>query len=179
MNKKLREIVIAGILTAFSILIAATFPKLPLPQPFTLTLGSHVPTMIAMFISPLVTVFTVIGSIIGFWIATGNPIVMLRAASHIIFAVVGMYMLKKNANIFLVIIVTLILHATAELALVYFLTGILTPDALAKSTITSLSYIAFVGTAVHHVLDSIVTSPILFALEKAKLINTKVFGKNK
>lgn len=176
MNNKTRDVVLASLLTALSILITFSF-KLPVPPPFSLTPGSHVPTMIALFINPFVTVLTVIGSCIGFIISTGNPVVVLRAASHIFFAMLGMYMIKKkDVNIFVVIIVTSIVHAGGEALIVYFLTPLLLPDN--KTALTTLTWFAFIGTLVHHYLDSLITAPILYALQKAKMVHKNIKWKS-
>lgn len=170
MNYKTKDTVLAALLTALSVLITFSF-KLPVPPPFSLTPGSHVPTMIAMFINPFVTVLTVIGSCIGFVISTGNPIVVLRAASHIVFAMLGMYMIqKKNTNIFVVIVVTSLIHAGLEALIVYFLTPVILPDA--DTALAVATWFAFIGTLVHHYLDSAITAPILYALQKAKMVHT-------
>lgn len=50
MKNKTRELVLAAILTALAILITYSPVKLNTGF-FTLTLGAHVPTMLAMFIS--------------------------------------------------------------------------------------------------------------------------------
>ncbi len=96
-NDYIKHIVIAGVLTAFSLIIPLLPFKLPLPQPFSVTFAAHVPTLLAMFFSPWVAVCTVIGSTVGFLISVG-PIVAIRAASHIIFALVGAFMLKKESE---------------------------------------------------------------------------------
>lgn len=174
MNKT-RNIVLAALLTALSMVITFSPLKLPVPQPFSVTLASHTPTMIAMFINPWVALFTVIGSCLGFWIATGNIIVVIRAASHIVFALAGVLMLKKgHANIFVTIVVTSVLHAVAEGLIVYGLTPLFFPE---KTVNLLLMYTTTIGTLFHHYVDTIITAPILYALTKAKLVHTNVFVK--
>ncbi len=170
-----REITFAAILTALSIIITYSPVKLNLSF-FTLTLGAHVPTFLAMFISPWVAVMSVIGSCIGFFMAIPAPsniLVMIRAALHIIFTLAGMKMLSKNVNIFLVIILTALMHSLAEGIAVYFLT----PVIVANSTSSQLGagWIALTGTFVHHFIDSAIATPILVALSRAKLINKPYF----
>ncbi len=163
----IKDLTLAAMLTALSMLITFSPVKLVIP-PFTATLGSHVPTMIALFINPFVTLLTVIGSCIGFAIVTANPIVVLRAASHIVFALVGAYMIKnKRINIFFVIVVTGLIHATGEMLIVYFLTPIFAPDA----AVMTVTYIAFFGTLIQHGIDAAITAPILSVLKQAKLIH--------
>lgn len=179
MNNKTRELVLAAILTALAIIITYSPVKLNLVF-FTLTIGAHVPTMLAMFISPWVAVMTVIGSCIGFFMAIPSPnnlLVVARAALHIIFVCVGMKMLKKNANIFLVIIVTSLLHSFAEGIIVYLLTPVIIQDTETAPLVAG--WIALAGTFVHHYIDSAITAPILFALVRAKLIAKPHFMKNK
>lgn len=173
MNKT-RNIVLAALLTALSVAITMSPLKMVI-GPFSLTPGSHVPTMIAMFINPFVAVLTVIGSTLGFLFfgVPGNFVVALRAASHIIFAMLGIHMLqKRKSNIFAVIVITSLLHAGAEALIVYFLTPILLPAN--QTAISTLTWIAFGGTLVHHYLDSLITAPVLGALQRAKLVRANV-----
>lgn len=175
----IKDLTLAALLTAISMLITFSPLKLYIP-PFSVTLGSHVPTMIALFINPVVTVLTVIGSCIGFALVTANPIVVIRAASHIFFAFAGMYMIKKHWNIFLVIVITGLIHATGEMLIVYFLTPIFAPD----TAVLYVTYVAFFGTLIQHGIDALITAPILSVLKQAKLINiplnyTKWIGKSK
>ena len=65
---KTKEIVIGAMLTAFSILIPVAFGnylRILIP-PFSATLASHVPVMIAMMISPAVAIIVGVGSGLGF-----------------------------------------------------------------------------------------------------------------
>lgn len=169
--------VMAAVLTALSIVITYSPVKLNLGF-FTLTLGAHVPTMLAMFISPHVAVMTVIGSCIGFFTAIPAPnnlLVMIRAALHLIFVFVGMKMLAKNMNIFLVIVVTSLLHSIAEGTAVYLLTPVIIENSATAAL--AAGEIAFAGTFVHHYIDTAITAPILFALSRAKLVEKPYFVK--
>ena len=174
-NDYIKHIVIAGVLTAFSLIIPLLPFKLPLPQPFSVTFAAHVPTLLAMFFSPWVAVCTVIGSTVGFLISVG-PIVAIRAASHIIFALVGGFMLKKKVNPYLVFVICAILHGLGEAASVYLFGPML---GFAQST--SLSYLfgtVFGITVFHHSVDCVFTVILAFALEKAKFLkSTGLFPK--
>ncbi len=171
MNKKTREMVLAAILTALSILITYSPVKLVLPA-FTLTLGSHVPTMLAAFISPWVVLMTVIGSCIGFFFTIPMPnaiIVITRAATHLIFALAGAKMIKDGKiNAFVIILVTALLHSLAEGIAVYVLTPlVLTGEVAARSS----AAIAFVGTLLHHFIVCAICGPILVPRGKAKIVH--------
>lgn len=168
-----KDIVLAALLTALSMLITFSPFRLPLPSPFSVTLASHVPTMVALFINPTVTLFTVIGSVLGFAVTAADPIIVpLRAATHIVFALVGRYCIThkliKNdiANYIAVIILTSLLHAAAEAGVVALMTPIIAPEKMTSTILT----VTFVGTLFHHYVDAIITVPIVISLRKGGLI---------
>jgi len=175
MNRyKTKDIVLSALLTALSLIITFSPFKVVI-GPFSMTLGSHVPTMVALFINPVVALFTVVGSCVGFLIALpGNFIVPLRAATHIIFALVGRYMImnklvKNNiANVIIAVILTGILHAVAEGIVVGVLTPIMLPDN--EKALSALVWTTIIGTIIHHMVDACVTVPVVIALLKAKVI---------
>lgn len=172
MNKKTREMVMAAILTALAILITYSPVKLDLLF-FTLTVGAHVPTMLAMFISPWVTLMTIIGSCIGFFMVIPAPnsiIVVTRAATHLIFAYAGLSMIKsEKINPFIIILITAVLHSLTEGLAVYFMTPWILPDQ--NTAALSAAGIALAGTFVHHLIDSAICMPILTALYRAKIVH--------
>jgi niacin transporter len=193
MKKKVstKQIVLAAMLTALSILITFSPLKLPLPPPFSATLASHVPTLIAMFISPWVAVCTIIGSIIGFIINVPDPNVALRAASHIFFVMTGIFMLKRKVNSYATISLISIVHAVAEALVVLLFAGILgvgksidvasVPSellSLGNPMFTYLFYVVFCLTILHHFVDSAIAVAVLIPLERAKLVrNTGLIRK--
>ena len=172
MNKKTREMVMAAILTALSILITYSPVKLDLLF-FTLTVGAHVPTMLAMFISPWVTLMTIIGSCIGFFMVIPAPnsiIVVTRAATHATFAFAGIKMIKDGKlNPFVIIFITAILHSLTEGIAVYTMTPVILPDQ--NTAALSAAGIAFAGTFVHHLIDCAICAPIITALNRAKIVH--------
>lgn len=90
-----REITIGALLIALAILIPNVMPKIVI-GPASFTLGSHVPLFIAMFFSPLLAVMVAIGTTIGFFMSSLPFIITLRAASHLVFAVLGAWYLQKH-----------------------------------------------------------------------------------
>lgn len=163
MSKKVstKTLVFGALLTALSFIIPLTFPKLPLPQPFSVTFASHVPTLLAMLINPIMAVFTVLGSTVAFLVSLG-PIVSIRAASHIIFALVGCLMLKKGINMYLTLGLMSIVHALGEVIAVYAFTP--------SVEMTFLWGTVFGITIFHHIVDCVITVPVFKALKKAKLL---------
>lgn len=98
-NKQIRSLVISALLTALSIVVTTLMPIKVYIEPASFTLFSHVPLMIAMFISPLTTVYAWIGTTLGFFL-NGAPFpVVMRAASHLSFALVGALIIKKHPQI--------------------------------------------------------------------------------
>lgn len=175
MNKRTREMVLAAILTALSILITYSPVKIPVPYT-TVTLGSHIPTFISMFVSPWVVIMTVVGSCIGFAMVISPPVsivVVARAATHLIFALIGCKMIeKRKVNILLIILLTALLHTLTESIAFFSLSPMFMPDSAGLLG----TYVTAVSTLVHHLIDYAITIPIAIALGRAKVIPKLSFG---
>lgn len=171
-NTKIKNMVIAAILTAFTIVIPLVFTFFPLKisifEVYTATLSVHAPTIIAMFVSPAVAVFVAMCSAIGFFV-TSNPLVAFRALSHIFFAFAGAYMIKKHKNVYLVCGVTALIHAVAEVLVIYTYSffGAIPSKELAMHVFL---WITFFGTIIHHMIDWLIAGVVMKALRKAKLM---------
>ena len=63
-------------------------------HPASYTLASHVPIFLAMFLSRKMAACVVIGSTLGFFVAGFPIVIVMRAASHIIFALMGLTILN-------------------------------------------------------------------------------------
>ena len=165
-NIKTRNMIITALLTALGIMIPIvfTFLRVVLPPAFTATLGAHVPVMTAMFISPLSAIFVAIGTTVGFLFTGLPPVVTARAATHIIYAVVGAYMVRKRANIIIIGAVTMLIHGIFEaLVVIPFL-------AADENLIYSAFYVTGLGTIIHHIIDFVIALGVVSALRTAKLI---------
>ncbi|SHF61442.1 niacin transporter [Caldanaerobius fijiensis DSM 17918] len=164
---KAREITIGGLLTALSILIPLAFGGvlgIVIP-PFSATLASHVPVMLAMLISPSTAVFVGIGSAIGFLIKLG-PIIAARAAVHAAFGYVGAKMIQKGYSFPVALAAILPIHAVLE--------------AVVVMPFGFDFYKAFVvigiGTMIHHTIDSLIAIAVFYALNpilRLRPINTR------
>ncbi len=159
-RSNIKSITIAGLLTALAIVIPLFMPKLPVPQPFSVTPASHLPVILAMFVSPFTVVCTVIGSSIAFFITLG-PIVALRAFSHLLFALVGCYLLKRKYNLFLVILATALLHAFGEIIVVLAFSMF----GMAEATAYFLWGVTGGITLLHHCFDFFLTMIVYKALQ--------------
>ena len=169
-NFSTRNIVITALLIAFGIIIPTAFGflRVILPPAFTATLTAHVPIFIAMFISPMSALFTAVGTAIGFQFSGLDPVVVVRAASHIVFALIGAYMIKNNSSIVLTGIVTALLHALFEALVVYaFLALGWTAAKEGTLFVTTAFYVTGIGTLLHNVIDYIIAILVVKALSKA------------
>ncbi len=165
-----KDMVITALLIAFGIIIPTMFSGLRVYiPPFSATLTAHVPVFVAMFISPMSAIFTAIGTTVGFIFAGLDPAVTARAFSHIIFAIVGAFMIKKGFSIVLTGIVTMFLHAVFEalVSLLFLSVGWSVSNG-------NMFYIAFyvtgIGTLIHHIIDYIIAVILVKALSKTKAI---------
>lgn len=161
-----KSLVLSGLLTALSIVIPLFMPKLPVPQPFSVTPASHLPIILAMFVSPYTVVCAAIGSFIAY--LTLGPIVALRALSHILFALTGYYLLKKNYNLIIVIVVTMLLHAFGEIMVVFAFSLF----GMANIMLDFLFTITGGITMLHHCFDFILTLIVYKALKAVPGLTT-------
>lgn len=167
-----KDMVISALLIAIGILIPMIFTGLPfriVVGPYSATLMAHVPVIIAMFISPWTTIFTAIGTTIGFFF-TAPFIVAVRAASHIAFAIMGTFLVKKRMRLLPVCVLTGIVHSILEgiVVWIFYIGGLATPTA--GYTIMALVLITVVGTFAHHVVDFIIATCVGKGLARAKML---------
>lgn len=156
---KVRELVLGALLTALALVVPLVFRgwlQVYIP-PFSATLASHVPSMMAMFISPMVAGMVGLGSSLGFLVTLG-PVIAGRAFIHVIFGVVGALLLARGAKPWLVLFaLTPPIHAAGE-ALVVALFGF-------------QAYEIFVavglGTLLHHMVDAAITVALMAALARS------------
>lgn len=151
----------SALLCALGILIPMTFPSFRI-EPASFTLASHVPVILAMFISPTVASFVAIVTTFGFFVAGFPIVIVLRAATHLIFALIGSYTLKKNNNILLSYTKTAlfstiisIIHGAAEVAIVtyfYWANG-MTDAYYEKGYFVSVFLLVGLGTIIHSMID--------------------------
>ncbi|NMB01362.1 MAG: ECF transporter S component [Firmicutes bacterium] len=154
----IKELLYGALLTALALLIPLAFQgwlQVAIP-PFSATLASHLPTMLAITISPWVAALVGFGSSLGF-LTTLGPIVALRASTHIVFGVVGAKLVQRGFSFWQVLLLTLPIHALGE-ALVVMLFGFSLNQAL---------IVIGLGTALHHLADSAITLAVYGSLTKA------------
>jgi len=164
MKTNLKKMVISSLLIAMSIIIPVIFGpflKVYIP-PFSATLASHVPMFIAMFLGPFEAAVVGIGSVVGFLFAIGDPIVAMRASSHIVVGYIGAKMIVKKMSYGKVVAFTAPIHGVFE-GLVVLLSIVVTG----------------IGTIIHHVIDGLISLPIIRIIQKGLGINLSTIGEKK
>lgn len=172
-NKQIYTMVLTSLLIAVGIVIPMVSPIKIVIEPASFTLASHVAIMIALFISPIAAISVAVGTTIGFFLA-GFPIaVVLRALSHVVWAGVGAFYIKKHSTTFespvksIVFNLSLaLLHAVCEMIVVVpFYTGMDT---------NSFMYMVFglvgLGTVIHSFVDFVISLVVWNALSKSESI---------
>ncbi len=186
-SKNVLLLCIGGLLSAIGIMIPMVAPKIII-EPASFTLASHVAVFIAMFISPVMAVSVALLSGLGFLLAGFPLVVVLRALSHVIFAALGAYLIKRNNYILLspktIVPFALLIsavHAICEVtvtSLYYFGTG--------KTTTTYyILGLVGLGTVIHSMIDfsiatavwvplqHVITIPANAKVRKAPRLNTQ------
>lgn len=187
-NKALKSLIVSAMLTAISFVFVYFVPTIDLGV-WSFTLGSHVPTFIACFISPYVAVFTYLGTLLAFMIKVGNPIVWLRAGSHLGFVVLALLIFRKvespsqgisvykhnyfepgtNAGVYVKIVLIALLLAVVHAALevLAVLVGLSIGISVANSSAEYILITVGVGTMIHSLLDFFIAYLVFVPLRKA------------
>ncbi|XJS11072.1 hypothetical protein ACF3NG_02060 [Aerococcaceae bacterium WGS1372] len=153
-----RNMVLTSLLTALAILIPLIMPIKLVIGPASYTLASHVPTMMAMFRSPAVAAIVALGSTVGFFVSGVPIIIVFRALTHVIFATIGAYYLQhhrtalvKTSSRFLFSLLVNLIHALAEVVVVYLFVGLGTPFTM--DLFTLLVVFVGIGSVIHGMVD--------------------------
>ena len=164
-----RNLTITALLMALAIMIPIMMPLKVVIPPASYTLASHVPIFLAMFLSRKMAACVVIGSTLGFFVAGFPLVIVMRAASHIIFALMGAYYIKHHPGVLSGALSfaafnlgCAIVHAIGEvLACLLFYTTTTMPN-------IDLIYVVFVivggGTIVHSMVDGYIALYIYKAI---------------
>lgn len=158
---KLISMVIAALLCAIGIVIPMFAPKIIL-EPASFTLASHVPIFIALFISPPVAVAVSIGTSFGFLFAGFPIVIVLRAFSHLFFALTGAFILKRKENMLASVgkstmfgLLLALIHAVSEVTVVtlFYFGNNMPKNYYANGYFMSVILLVGVGTIVHSMID--------------------------
>ena len=176
-NFPLQKMTAAAMLIAVGIIIPIFSPIKIILEPASFTLASHVPIFLAMFISPYVSIAVAIGTTLGFFLGGFPIIIVLRAATHIIFSLVGSIFLQRFPKILLSTTKTqifsffiAIIHAVGELAVVsvFYFSGIISASYYNKGFITSVLLLVGLGSIIHSMVDFTISTVLLKTIGKRK-----------
>lgn len=160
-SNKIHQMVVAALLCAIGILIPMFSPVKVIIEPASFTLASHVAIFVGAFISPAVAIAVAIGTTIGF--SFSFPIVVvMRSATHVIFATILAILIKHYPNIlksktktFVTGFFISIIHAASELAVVmpFYFGGKLSSANYNKGFLFSIILLVGFGTIIHSMID--------------------------
>ncbi len=174
-----KTLVVSALLTALGILIPLVMqpPFKILIEPMSFTLASHVPVMIAMFVSPMSAAIVAVGTALGFLLSGMPLVVAIRAFSHIIFALVGAWLVQsgkiKNSfmSLSILAVITGLLHGVFEMisVLPFYFGGSLAQGFYDTSFAYGIVGLVGFGTFVHSIIDFIISVLIVKALKRANV----------
>jgi niacin transporter len=166
---------IAALLCAIGIIIPMFSPLKIVLEPASFTLGSHVAIFIAMFISPAVAVFVALGPTAGVFFGGFPIVIVMRAAPHVVFALIGALILQKRRDILdsaasamFFSFVIAVIHAACEVAVVtpFYFGQTMSQGYYAKGFVTSVILLVGIGSVVHSMVDFIISLYIWKPLQK-------------
>lgn len=174
-TKSVQRMTASALLIALGIVIPMFMPGFRL-EPASFTLMSHVPVFVAMMISPGTAAMVAIGTTIGFFFSA-TPIIALRAASHLVFALLGAFYLQKHPEIFtslprihLFSLFIALIHSACELVVVtaFYFGGSMGPGFYEAGFVRSVLLIMGIGSVVHSVVDFEVALVVQRVLSKQR-----------
>ena len=159
---RMTELVLSSLLIAIGILIPMYSPIKIILEPASFTLASHVVIFVAMFISPFAAVSVAFGTTVGFFLGGFPIVIVIRAATHLVFAMVGSLVIKKQPQMLespgasrVLSFFIALLHAVCEVAatsVFYFGNG-MSQSYYAHGYVYSVILLVGVGTVVHSMVD--------------------------
>lgn len=171
---------VSALLIAIGILIPMVMPVKVVIPPASFTLASHVPIFIAMMISPGVALAVSIGTTIGFFLGGFPIVIVLRAASHFVFSVLGALYLKKyptlldqGVRVRVFSFVVGVIHSLCEVFVVssFYFGGQMTEAYYQSGFLRSVLLLVGVGGVIHSMVDFEISYMITKVLRKQRGIS--------
>jgi niacin transporter len=171
-----QKLTAAALLIAIGILIPMIMPIKVWIEPASFTLASHVAIFIAMMISPPIAVAVAVGTTIGF-LVSAPLVIALRAASHIVFAIVGGIYLQKRpetlsspvkVHVFSFLIA--ILHSICEVLVVcaFYFGGGMADAYYQLGFVYTVGLVMGIGCIVHSMVDFEIALIVFKALSRQR-----------
>ena len=173
-RRNLYLLVVSAMLTAIGIIIPLVSPLKVVLEPASFTLASHVALIIAMFVSPVCAAAVAVGTTAGFFLGGFPIVIVMRAATQIIFAVAGAIYLKKYPDVLdktvpmisFAFLINLV-HATAEVLVVipFYFGNQLKDTYYSKGFLISVVLLVGVGTVIHGLVDFFIARAVWVPLK--------------
>lgn len=176
-NNAVRSMTISALLIAIGVLIPMFSPLSIRLEPASFTLASHVSIFVAMMISPPVAAAVAIGTTAGFFIGGFPIVIVLRAATHLIFALCGAAYLQRHpitltspGKTRLFSLAVGVLHAACEVAVVswFYFSGAMGTSYYQKGFVDSVLLLVGVGSVIHSMVDFEIALAVHKALSKQR-----------
>ena len=157
-----QAMVAAALLSAIGVAIPMFSPIKIIIGPASYTLASHVPIFIAMFLSPSIAASVSLITTIGFFLGGFPLVIVLRALTHLVFAIIGALILRRFKTILsnptqCVLFSALIsaIHAACEVAAVapFYYGGTLGGASYSSGFFVTVVLLVGIGSFVHSMLD--------------------------
>lgn len=180
-STSVQKLTAAALLIAVGVVIPMFSPLKILLEPASFTLASHVAIFLSMFISPGVAAAVSLGTTLGFFFGGFPPVVVARAATHLVFALVGAFYLQKHSSLLktpakavVFSLLIALLHAVCELAVVmpFYFSGGMSANYYNKGFMISVLLLVGVGTIVHSMIDFAISAIILHVLVRERSLKT-------
>jgi niacin transporter len=174
--QKTVKLTISGLLIAIGVIIPMFSPLRLVIPPASFTLASHVAIFIAMFISPAMAVSVAAGTAIGFYLGGFPLIIVMRAATHAFFALIGALYLSRHKKRISAVklrffsLCAASVHALGEVAVVtvFFFGGNISQVHLEQGFAVSVLLLVGLGTVIHSMVDFEIAQIVLYPLKKQK-----------
>lgn len=171
----------AAVLIALGIVIPMVSPLKIVIPPASFTLASHVPVFMAMFISPAVAAAVAVGTTLGFLLGGFPLVIVLRAATHLVFAVLGAWWLARKPGTVSSIgksqaysLVIGLIHGACEVIVVsfFFLGGNVASTYYDQGFLVSVGLLVGVGSVAHSMVDFAIALLLVKALSRSAALRT-------
>lgn len=175
-SQKLKSMVIAAMLSAISIIIPMFSPFRIVLEPASFTLASHVAIFVAMFISPAIALAVAALAALGFLLGGFPIVIVIRAASHLVFVTIGAYVLKRSPQLLdnklrmvaFAFVISVIHGLTEVLVVMPFYFGSSMPEGYyARSFLITVIGLVGVGTVIHSLIDFAIARAVWIPIRKS------------
>lgn len=176
-HRSILKMTAAALLIAIGIVIPMFMPIRFVWEPASFTLASHVAIFIAMMLSPAIAAAVAVGTTIGFFMGGFPLVVVLRAATHLVFAMAGALWLQRRPTTLespigtrLFSLAIGLLHAACEVLVVsaFYFGGGMGSLYYEQGFLRSVMLLVGVGSVIHSMVDFEISLLVFRVLNRDK-----------